>query len=613
MEVVGQSKKRISSWWPKFFQKQERRKPPQDLTTHKKPGGWKAMPFILGNESCERLATFGMLANLMVYFLKVFHMDVASAANLINIWSGVTNFAPVLGALISDAFLGKFKTIAFASFAALLGQITMTLTAWESHLHPPSCNLQQQLLGQCKRPNKLNMGILLMGLGLLSIGSGGIRPCSIPFGVDQFDPTTEQGRIGIASFYNWYYATLIVIQLFILTLVVYIQTNISWVLGFGLPTILMLCSIIIFFAGKRIYVHQQPEGTIFSSIAKVLVAAYRKRRLRVSVDGKADETFFDPPLKKTILFKLPLTNQFRFLSKAAIIEENDLNLDGSCANPWRLCSIQQVEEVKCLVRIIPIWSTGIIGLISIAQQTTFTISQALVMDRHLGRNFQVPAGSIIVISMIALGLWLPFYDRVIVPFLRKRTKQEGGITLMTRMGIGLIFSILSMVAAGLVERARRASANSHPQPLGISPLSVFWLSPQLILLGFCEAFYVIGQLEFYNNEFPEHTRSIGNSVFFCSAAGASYLSSFMISIVHRTTKPNWLANDLNQGRLDYFYFLLAGMGFLNFIYYLVCARGYRYKVFVPMEDKPNDDNKASVPLEDKPNDDDRVELASLTV
>ncbi|KAF5726795.1 hypothetical protein HS088_TW22G00477 [Tripterygium wilfordii] len=598
MEIVGQSKKQVSSLCsPQFFQAKERREPAPDLTTQKKPGGWKAMPYILGNESCERLASFGMLANFMVYFLKVYHMDLATAANVLNIWNGVTNFAPLIGAFISDAFLGKFKTIAIASFAALLGQITMTLTAWESHLHPPSCNPQQQLLGQCKSPNKLNMGILLLGLGLLSIGSGGIRPCSIPFGVDQFDPTTEQGVRGIASFYNWYYASLVVIQLIILTLVVYIQSNVSWVLGFGIPTILMSCSIVIFFAGKRIYVHQKPEGSIFSSIGQVLVAACRKRRIRIPVDGEAGRTFFDPPLKETILFKLPLTNQFRFLCKAAIIEENDLNPDGSCANPWRLCSIQQVEEVKCLVKIIPIWSTGLIGLISIAQQTTFTISQALMMDRHLGPNFEVPAGTIIVISMLTIGLWIPFYDRIIVPFLRKRTKQ-GGITLLQRMGIGLIFSVVSMVVAGLIERARRDSANSHPQPLGISPMSVFWLSPPLILLGFCEAFYVIGQLEFYNTEFPEHMRSIGNSVFFCSAAGASYLSSFMISIVHRTTgtstKPNWLANDLNQGRLDYFYFLLAGIGFLNVIYYLVCARRYRYKAVVPLKDEAKDDGRGEL-------------------
>ena len=134
-------------------------------------------------------------------------------------------------------------------------------------------------------------------------------------------------------------------------------------------------------------------------------------------------------------------------------------------NPWRLCAIQQVEEVKCLIRIIPIWSAGIISLISMTQQGTFTVSQALKMDRHLGPHFQIPAGSTGVISFITIGLWLPFYDRFRVPALRKITKHEGGITLLQRIGIGIVFSILSMVVAGLIERVRRASAMLHLQPL----------------------------------------------------------------------------------------------------------------------------------------------------
>ena len=73
-----------------------------------------------GNETFERLATFGLLANFMVYLMKVFHLEQVSAANILNIWSGATNFAPLVGAFISDAYVGRFKTIAFASCAALL-------------------------------------------------------------------------------------------------------------------------------------------------------------------------------------------------------------------------------------------------------------------------------------------------------------------------------------------------------------------------------------------------------------------------------------------------------------------------------------------------------------
>ncbi|GAB4839932.1 hypothetical protein Ancab_020642 [Ancistrocladus abbreviatus] len=84
------------------------------------PGGWKSMPFILGNETFERLAGFGVLANFLVYLKREYHMDQVSATNLINIWYGVTNFAPVIGAFISDAYTGRFWVITFGSVASFL-------------------------------------------------------------------------------------------------------------------------------------------------------------------------------------------------------------------------------------------------------------------------------------------------------------------------------------------------------------------------------------------------------------------------------------------------------------------------------------------------------------
>ena len=280
--------------------------------------------------------------------------------------------------------------------------------------------------------------------------------------------------------------------------------------------------------------------------------------------------------KSSIFFSLP-----RWLNKAAVILEGEKDANGCPSNQWRLCSIQQVEEVKCLLKIIPVWASGIICFTAISQQVTFTVSQALKMDRHLGPKFQIPAGSLMVISMLTVGIWVPFYDRILVPALQKITKHEGGITLLQRMGIGIVFSILSMVVSGFVERERRASAILQAGPDGIAPMSVMWLAPQLILMGFAEAFNIIGQIEFYNKEFPENMRSIANSLFFCTIAGASYLSSLVVVIVHDVTgkdgRSAWLTKNINQGKVDYYYYLLAGMGVLNLIYFLFCARRYRYK------------------------------------
>ncbi|OMO55108.1 Proton-dependent oligopeptide transporter family [Corchorus olitorius] len=514
-----------------------------------------------------------------------------AASNVLNIWNGVTNFAPLVGAFISDAYVGRFKTILVASFAALLGMVIVTLTAWIPNLRPPQCKEG----GHCIGPNSMQLGVIIAGLTMLSIGSGGIRPCNIPFGIDQFDPTTKEGAKGITSFFNWYYATFTLVILLTLTLVVYIQDSVSWFIGFAIPTSLMALSIVVFLIGTKIYVHVKPQGSIFSSIAQVFVAAYKKRKLKLpAVDQGYHQigVLYDPPLTENVFSKLPLTHQFRFLNKACMITENDLKPDGS-TNKWRLCSIQEVEEVKCLIRIIPIWASGIISLTAIIQQATFTLSQALKMDRHLGPKFQIPPGSMISISMLTIGIFIPIYDRIIVPNLRKITKHEGGITLLQRIGIGIFFSILAMVVAGVFEKKRRDSA------LDGQILSVFWLAPQLILMGFCEAFNMIGLIEFFNRQFPDHMKSIANSLLSCSMAGSSYLSAMVVNIVHDKTgghgRPDWLTADINAGRVDYYYYLIAILGAFNFVYFLYVSHHYRYKTsnFVLEEDKDEVDVELS--------------------
>ncbi|CAN7053770.1 hypothetical protein IGI04_028556 [Brassica rapa subsp. trilocularis] len=558
----------------------------------KKPGGWRAVTFILGNETLERLGTIGLLSNFMVYLTRVFHLEQVDASNVINIWSGFTNLTPLVGAFISDAYVGRFKTIAFASFATLLGLVTLTLTASLPQLHPATCNSKDPV--SCGGPNKLQFGILLLGLGFLSIGSGGIRPCSIPFGVDQFDQRTEEGIKGVASFFNWYYMTFTIVLLITQTVVVYIQDQISWVIGFSVPTGLMACAVVMFFAGMKLYVYVKPEGSIFSGIAQVVVAARKKRKMKLPEEDDGTVTYYDPPVKESVLSKLHHSNQFRFLDKAAVIIEGDLTPEGVPANKWRLCSIQEVEEVKCLIRIVPVWSAGIISLAAMSQQGTFTVSQALKMDRNMGPNFEIPAGSLSVISLLTIGVFLPLYDRVLVPFLRRITGHKSGITLLQRIGTGIVFAILSMIVAGLVERKRRIRSINAGDPTGMTPMSVFWLSPQLILMGLCEAFNIIGQIEFFNSQFPEHMRSIANSLFSLSFAGSNYLSSLIVTTVHRFSgghdRPDWLNKNLNAGKLDYFYYLIAVLGVFNLVYFWYCARGYRYKVGLQMGDF--EDNKS---------------------
>ncbi|KAF8049578.1 hypothetical protein N665_2177s0006 [Sinapis alba] len=545
----------------------------------RKRGGWRAISFILANETLERMGTMGLSANFMAYLTKVYHMKLVDASNVYNLWLGLSNLAPLFGAIISDAYVGRFKTIAYASFFSLLGLMTVTLTAWLHQLHPPECNIHHP--DSCNRPNKLQLGVLFLGLTFLSIGSGGIRPCSIPFGADQFDQRTEKGLKGMASYFNWYYLTYSIVLIVSHTVVVYIQDNISWTVGFSIPTGLMACSIVMFFVGTRFYVYVKPEGSVFSSIARVIVVARRKRNLKLAVeDSYGTVEYYDPPLKPGVLSKLPLTDQYKFLDKASVITEGDLTSDGVPVNKWKLCSVQEVEEVKCLIRIIPVWSAGIISVVTMSTQVTFIVPQARTMNRHMGPDFEIPAGSLLVISFITIGIWLPIYDRILVPSLWRIRKFR--LTLLQRMGIGIVFGIMSMFTAAIVERVRRTQA------LKMRQISVFWLALQLVLMGLSESFNFIGQIEFFNSQFPEHMRSLANSLFPLSFAASHYLTSLLSTTVHKLSggkdQPDWLDNDLDKGRLDYFYYMIAGLGVINLVYFWYCARSYQYKTGSQIED-----------------------------
>ncbi|KAJ6775867.1 TRANSPORTER putative-RELATED [Salix koriyanagi] len=502
------------------------------------------------NETFEKLGTIGSSTNLAVYLTTVFNMRSVTATTLLNIFNGTTNLAPLIGAYISDTYLGRYKTLGFASVFSFLGMVVLMLTAAIATMHPPKCAPGAACVG----PTTWQLAFLLSGLAFLVTGAGGIRPCNLAFGADQFNPNTESGKRGITSFFNWYYFTFTFAMMVSVTVIVYVQSN----------------------------------GSPITTAAQVIVAATKKRGLEVPDDNSAMSLFNHIPAK-SINAKLPSTEQFRCLDKAAVItDENQVNLDGSANNPWKLCSIQQVEEVKCLLRIIPIWSTSIIYHIPLLQQQTFAVFQALQMDRRLGSgSFKVPAASYIIFTMLTLTIWIPIYDRIIVPFLQKLTGKDGGITLLQRMGIGMILAIICTVVSGLVEEKRRHVALTRPtlgltnKGAAISSLSGMWLVPQLALSGLSEGFSYIAQIEFYYKQFPENMRSIAGSAFFAGSALANYLSGFLVSIVHQITSGSktgdWLDDDLNKGRLDYFYYVVAGLGILNFGYFLLCARWYRYK------------------------------------
>jgi len=458
----------------------------------------------------------------------------------------------------------------------VLAMFILTLTAVIPGLLPSSCSAADKKLNNCESASAGQFALLVLFFIFMAGGSAGTRPSVMAFGADQFGEGGEREKRRLQSYFNWYYFAGRVAVIIAFTVVVYIQSDVSWGLGFSLCTAFMLMSSIFFLLGAPNYRHEIPQGSALTGFAHVIVASVKKRNLPLPADSlhlhHGEQSSCDKPC---------LTNQFRFLNKAAIMSPGNTRPSGS----WRVCSVEKIEGLKSVIRTLPIFSCGIANQITNAQQQTFSVLQALSMDRRIGsKGFKIPAGSFSVFSLLVLIAWLPFYDRVVVPYARRNTTNNRGITVFQRLGIGFAISSLSMLVAGLVEVKRRSAARTHgliDQPSAVVPISALWLLPQFCIYGLAEAFYAVGHLEFFYDQFPATMRSTAIAMSWCMTALGNYLSAVIVNVIHNTTgrdgQPDWLDDNLNRGHLEYFYWLLSGLEALNLVYFIICTGKYKHR------------------------------------
>ncbi|KAL9241732.1 hypothetical protein vseg_015806 [Gypsophila vaccaria] len=541
-----------------------------------KTGKWKACPFILGTECCERLAYYGIATNLVSYLTTKMHQGNVSAARNVTTWSGTCYLTPLIGAVLADAYWGRYWTIAVFSTIYLIGMCTLTLSASVHAFMPAEC------VGSiCPEATPAQYGVFFLGLYLIALGTGGIKPCVSSFGADQFDDTDAAERVKKGSFFNWFYFSINIGALVSSTVIVWMQENAGWGLGFGIPAIFMGIAIASFFSGTPLYRFQKPGGSPLTRMCQVVVASFRKWTLDVPLESSVLYETVDKHSAIEGSRKLEHTEELTCLDKAAVISDVDRR-EGNYSNPWKLCTVTQVEELKILIRMFPIWATGIVFSAVYAQMSTMFVEQGTVMDRTIG-SFTIPAASLSTFDVISVIFWVPIYDRFLVPIARKFTGKERGFSELQRMGIGLFISILSMVAAALVEIRRLQIARDldlldKNVPV---PLNIFWQVPQYFLVGAAEVFTFVGQLEFFYDQSPDAMRSLCSALSLLTTSLGNYLSSLILTIVTIVTtsggNPGWIPDNLNNGHLDNFFWLLAGLSFLNLVLYVFCAKKYKQK------------------------------------
>jgi len=190
-----------------------------------------AVPFIIGNEIAERFSYYGMRSILMVYMVSSNLFTEADAVLTFHLFSMGIYLCPVPGAILADALLGKYPTIILLSLVYCLGHATLALD--------------------------LNRTGIFLGLSLIAIGSGGIKPCVSAHLGDQFD---ERSVSLLEMVFSWFYLG-INLGAFIATLLIpYLLEKYSPHVAFGVPGVLMAIATLVFWSGRTKYIAVPPIG-----------------------------------------------------------------------------------------------------------------------------------------------------------------------------------------------------------------------------------------------------------------------------------------------------------------------------------------------------------------
>jgi proton-dependent oligopeptide transporter, POT family len=213
------------------------------LSKPKPTTGWPSgIPFIIGNEAAERFSYYGMKSILVVFMTqylmdadgKLATMPEAEARGWFHVFAQAVYFLPLLGSILSDGFLGKYKTIVSLSLVYCLGHLALAL--------------DQSRLG------------LAVGLGLIALGSGGIKPCVAANVGDQFG---ESNKHLLSRTFSWFYFSINFGSFFSTLLIPWLLDRFSAHVAFGVPGLLMLIATIVFVLGRKDYVHVPPAGMGF--------------------------------------------------------------------------------------------------------------------------------------------------------------------------------------------------------------------------------------------------------------------------------------------------------------------------------------------------------------
>ncbi|KAM9301053.1 solute carrier family 15 member 1 [Morus bassanus] len=362
--------------------------------------------FIVINEFCERFSYYGMRAVLVLYFKYFLQWDDNLSTAIYHTFVALCYLTPILGALIADSWLGKFKTIVYLSVVYTIGQAVISVSSINDltdHNHDGS-------------PDNISVHIALsmIGLILIALGTGGIKPCVSAFGGDQFDDDQEKQR---TKFFSIFYLSINAGSLLstIITPILRAQEcgihskQRCYPLAFGVPAALMAVALVVFIIGSGMYKKVKPQGNIMIQVSKCIAFAIK--------------------------------NRFRHRSKQYPKREHWLDWASEKYDKRLIAQIKMVLKVLFLYIPLPMfWAL-------FDQQGSRWTLQATTMDGNFGA-IQIQPDQMQTVNPILIVIMVPVVDTVVYPLIKK---CKINFTPLRKITVGMFLASLAFIAAALVQ------------------------------------------------------------------------------------------------------------------------------------------------------------------
>uniref|UniRef100_A0ACD5ZFD5 Uncharacterized protein n=1 Tax=Avena sativa TaxID=4498 RepID=A0ACD5ZFD5_AVESA len=451
-------------------------------------GGWPACRSVLGTEFCYCLAFYGISYNLVTYLTGVLGQSNVAAARNVSIWQATCFLMPLAGAVVADSFWGRYRTMVISCSVGVVGMMLTALSAYLPLLAKNAASLTAANMVSAQE------FVLFLGLYMIAVGLGGLRPCLMSFGADQFDDGDPSERVHKGSFFNWYVFNTSCASLVSSTGIVWVQDHYGWALGLTIPVAVLAVGLSCLVAASRAYRFQRTRGSPLTRVCQVVVAAVRNFGVQPPADSSLlyERPEDDGAMKGVQIIEH--TTDLRFFDKVAIVAVSDKEAAAPALySPWRLCAVTQVEELKILARMLPLWATVVFFYAVSAQISSTFVEQGTTMDATVG-SVRVPPASMSTFDVLTIFVLVPLYDRAFVPLARRLTGRDKGISELQRIGAGLAMPVLAMAAAAIVETVRLRAAPGK--------ISELWQAPQYALVGDGEVLTTVGQLDFFYSQAP---------------------------------------------------------------------------------------------------------------